>query len=245
MDGAATLSAVEPRTVNPDRGVAWWTEAWALFTKAAGMWIVLGILLFLVLLVLSVVPLLGALAATVLVPVFIGSWVLAARKVQGGGALEIGDLFTAFRGDKLVPLIVLGALFMAAALVIGIVAGMLGIGAVFGLVAGGAAHSAGGVFAALGAGMLALLVGLAVSVLIAMAIWFAPSLVVLRGVAPVEALRISFGACLKNMVPMLVYGLIYIVASIVASIPFGLGWIVLVPLTLLTVHTSYEDVFGA
>lgn len=244
MDGAATL-AVEPRTVNPDRGVAWWTQAWALFTKAAGMWIVLGILLFLVLVMLSVVPLLGALVATLVLPVFVASWVLAARKVQAGAALELGDLFTAFRGDKLVPLVVLGALLMAAALVLGLVTGMLGIGAVFGVMAGGATHSVGGMFAALGAGMLALLVGLAVSVLMAMALWFAPSLVVFRGVAPVDALRISFGACLKNMVPMLVYGLIYIAATIVASIPFGLGWIVLVPLTLLTVHTSYEDVFGA
>ena len=244
MDGAVTALA-EPRTVAADRGVAWWTEAWALFTKAAGMWIVLGIVLFLVLIVLSVVPVLGALAATLLLPVFVASWMLAARKVQGGGTLELGDLFVAFRGDKLVPLVVLGALLMAAALVLGLVTGVLGIGAVFGMMAGGAAHSAGGVFAAVGAGMLALLVGLLVSVLMAMAIWFAPSLVLFRGVPPVDALRISFTASLKNMVPMLVYGLIYIVASIVASIPFGLGWIVLVPVTLLTVHTSYEDVFGA
>lgn len=244
MDGAAPLP-VEPRTVNPDRGVAWWTEAWALFTKAAGMWIVLGIVLFLVLMVLSVVPLLGALAATLLVPVFVASWVLAARKVRSGAALELGDLFTAFRGDKLMPLVVLGALLMAGVLALGLVMGMLGMGAMFGMMAGGGAQSVGSMFAALSAGMLALLVGLAVSVLIAMALWFAPSLVVFRGVAPVDALRISFGASLKNMLPMLVFGLIYIVASIVASIPFGLGWIVLVPLTLLTVHTSYEDVFGA
>jgi uncharacterized membrane protein len=38
---------------------------------------------------------------------------------------------------------------------------------------------------------------------------------------------------------------IYIVASIVASIPFGLGWIVLLPVTLLSVYVSYKDVFGA
>ena len=244
MEGAVTATA-DPRTVAADRGVAWWTEAWALFTKAAGMWIVLGIVLFLVLMVLSVIPVLGMLAATLLVPVFMAGWVLAARKVQGGGTLELGDLFTAFRGDKLVPLIVVGALLMAATLVLGLVMGVLGIGAVFGMMAGGATHSAGGIFAALGAGMLALLVGLLVGVLMAMALWFAPSLVVFRGVAPVDAMRISFAASLKNMVPMLVYGLIYIAASIVASIPFGLGWIVLVPVTLLSVHTAYEDVFGA
>jgi len=30
----------------------------------------------------------------------------------------------------------------------------------------------------------------------------------------------------------------------VASIPFGLGWIVLGPVLLLTTYTSYKDVFG-
>jgi hypothetical protein len=45
-------------------------------------------------------------------------------------------------------------------------------------------------------------------------------------------------------VPFLLYGLIYIVASVVASIPFMLGWLLLGPLTMLTVYVSYKDVFG-
>jgi uncharacterized membrane protein len=244
MDGATT-SSTNARTVDAGRGLAWWTEAWALFTKAAGMWIVLAILLLVLLGVVSFVPILGALVSTLLLPVFLGSWMLAARKVQAGTPLEVGDLFVAFKGDKLTPLIIVGALLMAAVVVLALVAGMLGIGAVFGMMAGGHMRSAGGMMAAFGAGMLALLVGLLIGVLIGMATWFAPSLVVFRNLAPVDALRTSFAACLKNMLPFLVYGLIYIAASIVASIPFGLGWIVLAPVTLLTVHTSYEDVFGA
>jgi uncharacterized membrane protein len=42
----------------------------------------------------------------------------------------------------------------------------------------------------------------------------------------------------------LIYGVIYLVAAVIASIPFGLGWIVLVPVLLHTVHVSYKDVFG-
>lgn len=243
--GDTATTAAASRTVDVGRGLVWWTDAWALFTKAAGMWIVLGILLFVLLAVISVVPVLGSLVSTLLLPVFIASWVLAARKVQAGAALEVGDLFLAFKGDKLTPLIIVGALLMAALVVLVLVAGMLGAGAVFGMMAGGHMRSAGGVMAAFGAGMLALLVALGMGVLIGMATWFAPSLVVFRNLAPVDALRTSFAASLKNMLPFLVFGLIYIAASIVASIPFGLGWIVLLPVTMLTVHTSYEDVFGA
>ena len=71
--------------------------------------------------------------------------------------------------------------------------------------------------AGLGVGMLGLLVALALSLVVAMAIWFAPALVVLRDVAPVEAMKASFAACLKNTVPLLVYGALYLVAAAVAT----------------------------
>jgi len=46
-------------------------------------------------------------------------------------------------------------------------------------------------------------------------------------------------------VPFLVYGVLYLVAAIVASIPFGLGWILLVPVLMLTMYVSYKDIFGS
>lgn len=240
----ALAGAPEARTVDAGRGVNWWSEAWALFTKATVLWIALGLILIIILFALGMIPLLGALAASLLVPVFVGSWMLAARKVEGGGALEVGDLFACFRGDKLTPLIVLGALLLAGVVVIGLVAGVLGMGAFFGMGAGMHNRSMGGVFAAMGAGMLTMLVVLAIGVVLGMAFWFAPSLVVFHGMAPLDAVRASFAASLKNIVAFVVYGAIYIVASIVASIPFGLGWIVLAPLVMLTAYVSYREVFG-
>lgn len=142
------------------------------------------------------------------------------------------------------PLLVLGALLLVGTFVIVLVAEMLGFGAALGMGAGGAQGSAGGMMAAMGVGLVALLIALVLGVLVAMAIWFAPALAVLRNIAPVDPLRASFAACLKNVVPFVLYGVIYIVAAIVASIPFGLGWIVLVPLLMLTVYVSYQDVFG-
>ncbi|HEU0204458.1 MAG TPA: BPSS1780 family membrane protein [Burkholderiaceae bacterium] len=239
----AAMGGAEPRSVDAGRGLSWWTDAWALFTKSAGMWIVLGLILLVIFVVLAFIPLLGSLATSLLAPVFVGSWLLAARKVEGGGNLEVGDLFAAFQ-TKTAPLLVLGALMLVATLVIGLVVGALGVGAAMGIFMGGAHQSAGGMMAGFGAGMLALLIGLALGFVVAMAIWFAPALVVFRDVAPIEALKASFAACLKNIVPFLLYGVLYIVAAIVASIPFGLGWIVLLPLLLLTVYVSYQDVFG-
>jgi uncharacterized membrane protein len=246
MDGAITTSSdtKQPRAVDGGQGVTWWTDAWALFTKNAAIWIVLGLVLFIILLVLAFIPIVGQLASALLLPVFAGSWMMAAQKLEGGGTLEVGDLFSAFKGAQLTPLIVVGALFLAMMVVIVLVMGVLGFGGAMGMMAGGAMGSGKGMMAGLGVGMLGLLVGVVLFFLATMALWFAPPLVALRGVAPVEAMRLSFAASLKNVVPFLVWSLIYIVASIVASIPFGLGWLVLWPVLMLTVYVSYKDVFS-
>jgi uncharacterized membrane protein len=233
----------QPRTVDAGRGISWWSEAWALFMKNPGVWIVLALIMIVIFIALGFIPFLGGLVSSLLFPAFAASWLLAARKVEGGGTLEVGDLFAGFK-DKLTPLLVLGAVVLASGLVITLVAGALGFGAVMGMFMGGMRQSAGGMLAAMSAGMLAVLVALALGTLVAMAVWFAPALVVFRNMAPIDALKVSFSASLQNIMPFLLYGIVYLVAAIIASIPFGLGWIVLAPLLMLTAYTSYKDVFG-
>lgn len=246
MDGAVTASTDpnQPRTVDGGHGVTWWTDAWAMFTKNAAIWIVLGLVLLIILIVLAVIPIVGQLASTLLLPVFAGSWMLTAQKFEGGGTLEVGDLFLAFKGDKLTPLVVVGALFLAMMVVIFLVMGVLGFGGFMGMMAGGAMGSGKGMMAGMGVGLFAMLVGFVLFMLVSTALWFAPALVVLRGVAPVDAMRLSFAASMKNIVPFLLWSIIYFIAAMIATIPFGLGWIVLVPVLMLTLYVSYKDVFS-
>lgn len=234
----------EARTVAAERGLGWWTDAWALFVRNPLMWVALSLILLVGMMLVGMVPLLGGVAISLLMPALVGGWLLAARKVEQGGALEVADLFGGFQGERLAPLLVLGALLLAAMVVMGLVAGVLGVGAMWGVFAGGMQHSAGGMMAAMGAGLLGMLVALLMIAAVTVALWFAPALVVFRKTAPVEAIKLSAHAVLKNVVPFVVYGAIYIVASIIASIPFGLGWLVLVPVTMLTAYVSYRDVFG-
>ena len=46
------------------------------------------------------------------------------------------------------------------------------------------------------------------------------------------------------MLPMLVYSLLGLVFAIVASIPLGLGWLVLAPMFAASIYASYKDIFG-
>src|SRR5258706_1423910 len=113
MDEAITKVPAAPRVVAAGRGVDWWSEAWAMFVKNGGLWLLMGLLLIVIFIVLGIIPFLGSIVASLLLPVFLGGWLLAARKAQQGGTLEIGDLFAGFK-DKLIPLLVLGALTLVA-----------------------------------------------------------------------------------------------------------------------------------
>ena len=58
--------------------------------------------------------------------------------------------------------------------------------------------------------LIVALIALAVVLLVAMAYWFAPALVVLNGEPPIAALQKSFAASWRNFGAFLLYGLIYI-----------------------------------
>ena len=77
-----------------------------------------------------------------------------------------------------------------------------------------------------------------------MAYWYAPVLIGLHDLKVLDAMKMSFIACLKNMVPFLIYGLIFTLILVVAIIPVGLGLIVAVPVMMTSLYTSYVDVFN-
>jgi uncharacterized membrane protein len=108
---------------------------------------------------------------------------------------------------------------------------------------GGGDGSAARVAAAGMSMLLAVLIGLALAIPVYMAIWFAPTLVTLNDFEPIQALKTSFSACLKNIVPYLLYGVILFALAIVASIPLGLGWLVLGPVLAISIYTAYRDIF--
>jgi uncharacterized membrane protein len=75
--------------------------------------------------------------------------------------------------------------------------------------------------------------------------WFAPALVFFNNMSPVEALKASFNACLKNTLPFLVYGLMVMVLLFFAALPVGLGFLVLIPVLAGSIYVSYRDIFVA
>lgn len=97
----------------------------------------------------------------------------------------------------------------------------------------------------LGGGLLGTLPSLLLCMLIALSIWFASALLVFNRLPPVDALKASCHACLKNFLVFLVYGLISLVLCFFAALPIGLGFLVLGPVLAGSVYASYRDIFIA
>jgi len=224
------------RGVAAGRGWDWIVAGWDLFKKQPGMWVGLIVVAAIIMIVLAVIPFLGSVALMVLGPVFAGGMMLGCRTLEQGGELELGHLFAGFK-EKFGALAAAGALYLAGYVVIMVVVMLITGASLFTLMGGGADSGV-----AMGM-VLAILIAMALTVPLAMAIWFAPCLILFNERGAVEAMKESFAACLKNIVPFLLYGVVLFVAAIIASIPFGLGWLVLGPVVAGSIYASYRDIY--
>ena len=229
------------RTVPAENGWKWVVEGWNLFKRQPGMWIALTVVFIVISIVLAFIPVLGSLVSMVLGPVFAGGLVIGCRAQDEGGELKIEHLFAGFR-ERFVTLATIGALYLVATVVIVLVAGLVTGVKLYSLLGGGASDPGAIVSAALTL-VLALLIMLALMLPVFMAIWFASPLAVFHQLGAVGSMSASFFGCLKNMVPFLIYSLILLVLAIVASIPFGLGWLVLGPVIAASLYTAYRDIY--
>jgi hypothetical protein len=231
------------RAVDAGRGWEWIASGFALFKKQPGIWILMVIVVLLCSILISLVPVIGGLANMLLLQVFAGGIMLGCRALDSGENFEVGHVFAGFKQNTS-NLVVLGLLALVAWVIILIPAMLImGGGSFLAIMRGGADLAS---FAAVGLSfVLAVLVVLSLSIPLYMALWFAPALVVFHELKPVEAMKASFSACLKNAIPFLLYSVILLALSMIAAIPFGLGFLVLVPVVVASIYTTYRDIFFA
>jgi uncharacterized membrane protein len=240
--GPATL-VMPGRKVRAGAGVDWVADGWKLFRKASLMWIVFLVLFLLVQLGFGMVPWVGMWAGNLVSPILMGGIALGCRSLETGGELELEHMLAGFRRNT-------GMLF---AIGVVYVLGEMVLLTVFSLFTGWTFLSAvlrgdeAAIISSMPEDLLWLALGALVTTSLALplmaAYWFAPTLAMLHDVPAIPAMKASLVACLRNFVPMTVYGLVMLVLLVVAVIPLGLGLIVWAPLLLATIYASYRSVF--
>jgi len=230
------------------RGWGWIVEGWQLFIKAPGVWIVILLIYLAISVVLSLIPLVGMIGYTLLNPVLAGGMLYGAAAQARGETLEIAHLFQGFRDqERMGPLIMLGLFSVGGYLLMFLVLMLFVGGSVMtGLALDSAGtdvpnEAMGGILA--GIGLIVMLIVIAVGILITMALFYGVPLVMLGRQNAWPALQSSVVACWINVLPLLVFGLIYIILAVVAAIPLGFGFLILGPVTVGAIYASYREIF--
>ena len=224
------------------RAFYWLAQGWQLFWRKPGIWVLMALSCFLSLFVAGLIPVVNRVLAMVLLQIFAGGMVAAARHLHQGGDMKLAEVLEGFRshaGNLAIVGMLLGlALTLAgfATMAISLVASAITRlleGAPFGLDM---------LWNSLFADWL---VSAAFTVAMLIALWFAPALVMLDRRPPFEAMQLSFRACMFNPGATAILALLLSIAvPTVISLTLGFGILLVIPMVATTLYCSYRDVFG-
>lgn len=245
-------AGMDARVVAAGRGWQWLIEGYGLFRMSPALWLVLTIVIALMWAVSFIIPALGPLLFNLLSPALFAGLMIGCRALESGKPLEFAHLFAGFR-QHAAPLVTVGGVYLVGTvIVVGIVLVIAG-DSMLPPVLSKPETDIETLRAAARKMMFAFALGAVFYLPLLMLIWFAPMLVVLGGVAPVAAMKLSFTACLSNTVPFLVYGAAILLAWIILSLPAALGsagavlaialLVASIPVLICSAYASYKDIF--
>jgi uncharacterized membrane protein len=220
-------------------GWTWIAEGWELFKRQPGMWIGIVLLLFVIMIGAALIPFVGGPLITLFGPVFAAGIMIGCKALESGHELELAHLFAGFQSHT-GTLIAVGALYLVASLVVMLIVGVtmgVGMAAMMGQADPATMEALGMTI------VLAMLIMAALLLPVVMAVWLAAPLVVFHEHSALDAMKASFTGCLKNILAFLLYGVVLFAFSVVATLPIGLGWLVLGPVIAASVYASYRDIY--
>lgn len=243
--------APEYRVLPSSQGVDWLKKGFWLFQQQPMLWI--GMILTWAVLAVAVmfIPIVS-LAAPLLTPLMLGGMMVGCAHLARGGRMEFGHLFAGF--NKPGPLLLSGLPLLLAQMAIGVLAVGMVLATVGGLLfsSGPSLYSGSDPFGELlmrvGLGsafsfMMVMLTG----TLLYMVVWFglclAPALIILGRIEPWAAVKVSFRAVFANWVPWTLYGLLSLGLTLLCLLTFGLGFLVLYPVSMASFYAAYRDIF--
>jgi uncharacterized membrane protein len=236
-----------PHSVSAGRGWSWLAGGFQLFTRSWLIWIVNIVIFSAIMLVIGIIPIVS-IVSTLLSPMFMGGLMAGCLALDRGDELTVGHLFEGFQRNA-GALAGVGGLYLLGLLLLGITAAVMVMvtgASIVGMNGELDATNQAEVAAQMGPAMLiVVLLIAALAIPLVMAVWFAPPLVMLHDMGAVEAMKLSFRGCLKNILPFLVYGIIAFVLAILAVIPVMLGFLILGPMLIASVYVAYKDIYLA
>ena len=224
-----------------DAALDWYKCGWNLFTKAPIIWVVMVIIIGLAVIIPALIPMVGFVISIFVAVLLASGFYYALQRADQGDTPTFDMLLQGAKDEpKRNALLILGAILLGVTLLVGLITAPFMNASISDLMTGGR-PGVGGFGATM---MLGLLVLLVIEVLIAMAVIYAIPLIMFDGQSAIDAIKQSFKASVTNVIPFVLFGVIYFALAMIAIIPFGLGMIVLIPVTMCAVYCSYRAIFG-
>ena len=257
----------DARIAATPEGWAWVLHGFSLFKPYPAFWLLLLVFYSLLLILVSSIPRLGVILASVLVPGLSAGFMIACQAAQRKLPPLPSHLFQPFRQPSIEgrkAQLILGVVYLGCLAALFGIAKLAGDDVIFKLVPQGEI----GTNPAMRP--LELKVGDLVAIVlytpVMMAFWFAPALSFWQGLKPAKALFFSFFACWRNARAFLAYGMGWLVFLILIPMLFGmllglmlppgmrgasLAVLILLPYLMITVcammlsfYSTYLGIFG-
>lgn len=200
-------------------GWLWLAQGLALFRRSPARWLLIVLTYWMAIAILNLIPFVGALIATVLLPAFSVSFMIMCDEIEHGRPIGVATLFAGFR-TQLAQLLTLGGLYLVSIVLVLGISALADRGTLWNWVIGGKPPAVQAVTD--GSLSSALLLAAALGTPVMMAFWFAPVLTAWRGMRPFKALFFSFFALWRNWRAFLLYGAALMLLGIGISVLMGL-----------------------
>lgn len=220
-----------PNSYGIGAGASWIGEAWQIFMARPLLWLGASFLFWAILMTAGAIPILG----NILFIMLLVGMSYMAYLIQENQAIEIGDLFIAFRerAGSLVWLFFAQLLFLS----ILIIPSMLLIFAALTNFQGGNIDNPTTINL-----LLSILIFSLVLCACGAVTWFSHLLVFFNEEPSFSAMKLSIKMVFKNLLPFTLYGVIISIIWILSILTFGLGFLVALPLTVISAYVAYRKI---
>ncbi|MBL8510276.1 MAG: hypothetical protein JNM52_01405 [Betaproteobacteria bacterium] len=222
-------------------GISWIKQSFLLFRQRPIHWIGLTSSWLLVSLGMLAIPGVGLPLFAISQPALCAGMMLAAREQDMGRPFGMGHLFAAFQVNGR-ALLTLGSIIFLAELTVTYVLDLMGFPSGIPLTADNQPDLQ-ALSQNLQANLPLLAFGIAAMMLIKGIFWFAPPLLAFNPITVTHAIRWSLYAFISNISAMLTFALATLALFLLASLPWGLGMLIALPLFMMSNYVSYRHVF--
>lgn len=232
---------------NAGVGLSWIKEGWRVFKLAPIPWMGMTALVFMIIIGVSMIPWIGRYAIELLSPFLVAGYFSASRAAMAGETVTFLHLGAGVKQGR-DALLRIGVAYMA---------GSMLVFALVDLITGSdlrellrqaqnpAALSPEELNQVVAAALPSMLLGTAMLAPLLMATWFAPGLAMFDDFTASRSLWWSLWACWVNWRPIFLYSMVLgALGAVALIIPFGLGMLVFLPLTLISTYTGYRMIFA-